>query len=119
MTPRAILRDPNILFGRWRFDGTSIAVAEVRAAYRADPKTALAAFHRHGLSGEDVIAALSFAFPDVRSLAISQDYSSITVHCVCGEDVAATIQQPVGATVKCTCGRRWRVDLNVMLVSDE
>jgi hypothetical protein len=44
MTPRAILRDPDILYGRWRFDCTSIAVAEVRAAYIADPQSAMAAF---------------------------------------------------------------------------
>ena len=72
MTPRAILRDQNVLFGRWRFDGTSIAVAEVRAAFCADPKGAVATFQRQGLTREDIEAAMSFAFPDVRSLAVSR-----------------------------------------------
>ena len=63
MKPRAILRDPDILFGRWRFDGTSIAVAEVRAAYKADPQSALATFQRQGLTRDDVNSALAFSFP--------------------------------------------------------
>lgn len=119
MTPRAILRDPNILFGRWRFDGTSIAVAEVRAAYHADPQSALAAFHRQGLTREDIDSALAFSFPDVRSLSVSQDYASVTVHCVCGEDSSATLQHPTGAIVKCPCGRRWRMDLSVIPVTSD
>lgn len=119
MTPRAILRDQNVLFGRWRFDGTSIAVAEVRAAFCADPKGAVATFQRQGLTREDIEAAMSFAFPDVRSLAVSQNYGSITVHCVCGEDTSATIQQPTGESVRCACGRDWRIDLKITPVAGE
>jgi uncharacterized protein (DUF433 family) len=118
MTPRAILRDPDILFGRWRFDGTKIAVAEVRAAYNADPQSAIAAFQRQGLTREDINSALAFAFPDVRSLSISQNYGSVTVHCVCGEDTSATLHQPTCAIVQCPCGRRWRIVVNVVPVAD-
>ena len=119
MTPRAILRDPDILYGRWRFDGTSVAVAEVRAAYIADPQSAMAAFQRQGLTREDINSALMSSFHDVRSLSVFQDYGSVTVHCVCGEDSSATLQQPTGAIVKCPCGRRWRIDVSVIPVAAE
>jgi len=119
MGTRAIVHDPEILAGRWSFAGTNVAVAEVRAAYLADPDQAIRAFRRLGLSRDDVRSAITFPFPDVRSSSITQDYASVTVHCVCGEDTSATIQELTTDMVNCACGRRWRVNVTCELVGGE
>jgi uncharacterized protein (DUF433 family) len=108
---RAIVRTPEILSGRWSFAGTNIAVADVRQAYAADPESSIRTFRRLGLTRDDIHAAFTFPFPDVRPLSISQDYASVTIHCVCGEDTPALIQDLTGAFVHCTCGRHWRIGL--------
>jgi uncharacterized protein (DUF433 family) len=118
MSTRSILQDPGILHGRWRFDGTNLAVAEVRAAVQADPQSAAGVFRRHGISRADVRAAMQFTFPDVRPLAISQNFASVTVHCVCGEDTPTTTRQQANATVACVCGRHWRIHLHIVQLTD-
>jgi hypothetical protein len=119
MGTRAIVHDPAVLAGRWSFAGTTIAVAEVRAAYIADPNQAVRAFRRLGLSRDEVYAAVTFPFPDVRSSSITQDYASVPVHCVCGEETSATIQQTTTNVVTCACDRRWRVTVACELVGGE
>ena len=119
MGTRPIVRSPHVLAGRWSFAGTSVAVAEVRAAYISDPDQAIRTFRRLGLTRDDIRSAITFPFPDVRSSSITQDYASVTVHCVCGEDTSATTQELTSNVVTCACGRRWRVNVTCELVGGE
>ena len=107
---RAIVRDPAILDGRWHFEGTTTAVADVRADYYAarddHPTTP---YHYAGLSAAEVVAALDFEFPNVRETTVEVEYASLTVHCTCGEDTSSTGIWPIAAVVPCPCRRTWRI----------
>jgi uncharacterized protein (DUF433 family) len=109
MTPRAIIRDPDILDGRWHFAGTSIAVADVVRDHEAAPTGVVETYRFAGLTGAEVQVALLFAFPAVRGVGVSLEYGSVRVDCVCGEHTQKTGVWPLIAEVECPCRRTWRV----------
>ena len=66
MTAREIVRHPEILDGRWHFESTSIAVADVVRDYKASDTKLAGSYRFAGLSDQEVQVALLFAFPAVR-----------------------------------------------------
>ena len=114
MTMRPIVRDPNILVGWWRIDGTEIAIAAIRPDYAQGMDDIKRQYRFAHLTDEEIQAALVFEFPAVREPDVKIHLSSLTVHCECGEDTP----QAAGAgnqvqMITCVCGRRWRVSLHV------
>ena len=109
MAPRAIVRDPEILGGRWRFEGTSIPIAAIRADYLASRDELRQTYEFAGLTDEDIEAALTFEFPDIRGVEVLMEYAAITVNCSCGEDTPHSATWPLNETVTCLCGRKWRI----------
>lgn len=109
MTARAIVRHPEILGGRWHFESTSIAVADVVLDYEAGRSGALESYRFAGLSDEEIEAALAFEFPAVRDVDVSLEYGSVRVECVCGEHTQKSGVWPLIAEVECPCRRTWRV----------
>lgn len=109
MTARAIVRDPEVLDGRWRFAGTSISIAAIRADYLATQEELGDQYRFAGLTDEDIQAALAFDFPEIRDVQIQMEYAAITVSCSCGEDMHSAATWPVAQTIECLCQRKWRV----------
>jgi uncharacterized protein (DUF433 family) len=112
MKERPIVRDPDILSGRWRIDGTQITVA----AIREDRELGIPEIRRHYrgayLTEAEIRAALNFEFPPVREPGVDIYLSSVTVRCECGEDTPLATTGP-DMRIECVCGRQWRVSLSV------
>lgn len=111
MTARAIVRDPEILGGRWRFEGTSIAIASIRADFLATRAELDEQYYFAGLTDEDIEAALAFDFPEIRDVRIQMEYAAVTVSCTCGEDIHHAGAWPVVEVIDCLCARKWRVSI--------
>jgi uncharacterized protein (DUF433 family) len=112
MTSRPIVRTPEVLSGRWRIDGTDIAVAAIREDIGLGLKELTRLYQDANLTNEEIQAALGFRFPPVRDVIVEHFLTSLTVHCECGEDTPhAAIGEEV--QVKCVCGRIWRISLNI------
>ena len=109
MTARAIVRDPELLDGRWHFEGTSAAVADVVTDYAASATSLPETYRFAGLTDEEVQAALTFEFPEVKDLSVTLEYGSVEVHCVCGEHTQKTGVWPLVGEIECPCRRTWRV----------
>lgn len=109
MTMREIVRDPNILSGRWRFDGTSIAVADVRLDADASREAATARYRFAGLTDDEITSAMAFVFPDVRTTQVNLEYAAVVVNCACGEDTYKSGLTAMRTIVECACRRKWRI----------
>jgi hypothetical protein len=108
-----------VLQGRWRFEGTEVAIADIRRDFEIGDGPLMEPYRRRGISEDDIQAALSFDFPAIRNGRVEVDQSFITVHCVCGEDTRQTIAWPE-MTVRCVCSRLWKVAVAVdRLSADE
>jgi uncharacterized protein (DUF433 family) len=105
--PRPIVRDPLILGGRWRLDGTTFAIAEIKADHAARPPEGDALYHYEDVTATELEAALAFAFPVVRETQVSVLFGSITVACECGEDTHCRVGDVRTDSVQCICGREW------------
>jgi uncharacterized protein (DUF433 family) len=110
---REIVRDPGILGGRWRFAGTTIAVADVRrllgAGNPTEAQDTLALYAQAGLTAEELAAAQAFRFPNLREMTVAMPLSSVVVNCVCGEQSGQTAVGQGISIIPCPCGRTWRV----------
>jgi uncharacterized protein (DUF433 family) len=120
MSARPIVRDPDVLGGRWHFAGTTITVADVRlllsAADPAHAQDTLAIYAAAGLTAEDLAAAQAFDFPDLHEVSIELTVPRVTVNCVCGEHTTVTAAGPALSLVPCPCGRTWRIDVAAKLL---
>jgi len=117
MRSRPIVRDADLLAGRWRFEGTQTAVAEVCL----QPAAGGEGGRQHqfaGLTNEDIGSALEFAFPAIRQTDIAVEYASIVVACECGEDTHKVAVWPVDQTIDCVCRRRWRISVTPIREQD-
>jgi len=117
MSSRPIVRDPDELYGRWRFDGTRIPVADVRLAVTADPTAAMETLQLASLSPDDIEAAMAFEFPVLHGPEVHLAFGVVNWTCVCGEEESISHEQ-VGSTIvrECPCGRRWSVQLTLAQV---
>ena len=86
MTMRPIVRDSNMLSGRWRIDGTEIAIAAIGQDYAQGMEELKRQYRSAHLTDEEIQAALAFEFPAVREPDVEIPLSPLTVHCECGED---------------------------------
>lgn len=118
MTARDIIRDPNVLSGRWRFDGTSIAVADVRTDADGNLDRANEKYRYAGLTDEEIQAAMTFVFPDVRVTEVNLEYAAVVVSCACGEDTYKSGLSTEVTIVDCACRRRWRITVTPVPAND-
>lgn len=111
MTARTIVRDPAILAGRWRLDGTTLPIADIRNDFYLGHDGPIQTYRFAGLSAEDIAAVLTFDFPSLQEPRVELTPSTVVVHCACGE---VTEQFSAGwqeTEVDCVCGRCWCVRL--------
>lgn len=113
MKVRAIVRDDEILSGRWRIDGTMIPVAEIRRHVDAYPALSPEAHVFPTVSIEEVDAALAFAFPAIREPNVQSMYGTIVISCVCGEEIFMTMTALPQTRINCACGRQWNAEVVV------
>jgi uncharacterized protein (DUF433 family) len=113
MNARSIVRDPAVLGGRWCFEDTSIAVAEVRLDFQSvdgrDPQK----YRYLTLSSEEIASALAFDFPPTRQTTVQLLYAGLVIECECGEDTPSSVVAANTAEVGCVCGREWTVVVTV------
>ena len=116
---RAIVRDPDILFGRWRLDQTTMPVALIRDdGNRMGRDDTMRAYGFMDLTDDEYSAVMAFDFPEVRDLNIGLVYASVLVNCVCGEDTPWLAKGSL-ADVHCICGRNWDVQIGVQGVTQQ
>ena len=104
MTNRPIVRDANILSGRWRIDGTMIPVADVRNDYRFGHDGA-GDYHFQDLSRAEITAALNFIFPAIRTTEVEMPYGVVSIECECGETTQETGTYWLEQPLECDWGR--------------
>ena len=109
MMSRPIVREPGILDGEWRFDGTLIAIRNVRQDIELRGVRARDAYRAMGLSDAEIRDALAFEFPVIEQPAVNAPFLAIAVRCVCGLLRQTTVSAPMYVTDPCICGRRWRI----------
>src|SRR3712207_4101362 len=109
MTARAIVRNDDVLSGRWHFEGTSIPIAVIVSDYAYGHAEVKAQYRFMGLTDEEIAAALAFEFPEIREPEVIVEYASILVACVCGEDTRKAATSPEVEVVECPCRRIWQV----------
>jgi uncharacterized protein (DUF433 family) len=106
---RAIVRDEEVLSGRWRFEGTTIPIAAIRSDLRYGRAATKAQYRFMHLTDDEISAALAFEYPAVRPSGLDVEYASVIMQCVCGEDTPLTSLTPRSELVECICGRTWRI----------
>jgi uncharacterized protein (DUF433 family) len=109
---RAIVRDDDVLSGRWRFEGTTIPIAAIRSDLRYGRAATKAQYRFMHLTDDEIDAALAFEYPAVRPSSLDVEYASVVMQCVCGEDTPMTSLTPRTEIVECICGRTWRIVIN-------
>jgi uncharacterized protein (DUF433 family) len=110
---RSIVRDDDILDGEWRFDGTLIAIRNLRRDIERGGMRAYDAYRSMGLSDDEIQAALTFAFPVIEQPAVEASFVAIAIRCACGVHRQTTVSAPTYETDPCICGRRWRIAMAI------
>jgi hypothetical protein len=117
MLTRQIVRDPNVAFGRWRFEDTAIFLDDLRRDAQVDAQAAGRAYRSLGLTDAEFAAALEFVFPEIAEARAYVDSPHIHVHCACGI-VRTVLRDPVTMeTDTCPCGRKWKVTISLAAVT--
>ena len=106
-----IVRDPAILSGRWRLEGTMIPIADIRNDFYRFHDGPAETYRFGSLSAEQVAAALSFPFPALREATVALTPTAVIVHCACGESTEQFSTGWPETEVDCVCGRCWCVRL--------
>jgi hypothetical protein len=104
MSPRNIIRDPEILSGRWRLEETMTPIADIRRDSLLGRDGLKERYAAINLINEEIDAIMAFIFPAIREPSLTVEFDDITVHCVCGESSAGP-----GPEIECPCGRTWHV----------
>ena len=107
ISPRGIVRDAAILFGRWRLAGTNFAIAEIKADYQATHAAANGSYRYMDVTAEELAAVLAFPFPGIRETSVELTQGVFVISCECGEDTPAAVSDLVTEPVSCICGREW------------
>ena len=119
MAPRNIVRDPEVLAGRWHLQGTHVPIADIRRCAqfgqgRDEIKQLYAAID---LTDDEIDAIMEFPFPAIRKPSVDVRQGSATVHCECGEDSPGEISSNGDGEIECPCGRVWRVTASLERLS--
>jgi len=117
MIPRQIVRHPDVAFGRWRFENTSIFIDDLRTDSQLDEPAAHVAYSALGLSDAEFAAALAFDFPEIAKSGDHFQSPHLLVHCTCGIVRTALVDPTTMETDLCPCGRRWKVTVTLTEVS--
>jgi uncharacterized protein (DUF433 family) len=108
---RLIVRDPDVLSGRWRIEDTLISVAMIREegndVGRAET---LHTFEFMNLTVQEYEAVMDFEFPDLRGVVVDPVLLSVIVQCACGEDTPALLTD-IENGIPCICGRKWKIQM--------
>ena len=115
MSVRAIVRDADMLSGRWRFAGTTIPIAAIRSDLQFGRAETLRQYTFMHLTDAEIDAVLAFPFPEIRETRIVVQYASVTVNCACGEDIHRAAERPMHDVIACVCGRNWRLSVSPAL----
>ena len=111
MSSRAIVRDPEVLSGRWRLAGTMVPIADIRRQAGIGQEKLKVRFDAIDLTGEEIEAVMAFEFPVLRDPAVSVHTSTMTIYCPCGE--STDIPRGEGVKGDCVCNRIWRVSATI------
>jgi uncharacterized protein (DUF433 family) len=117
MTARAIVRDADVLSGRWHFEGTTIPIAAIVSDHQFGRTEVMEQYHFMHLTDEEITNALLFEFPAVREPMAFVEYASITMECACGEDTRKAATTPAIESIECPCRRTWTVAIEPRLES--
>ena len=113
---REIVQHPLVMEGRWRLDGTTIPIADIRRdGIRMGRENAKRAYGFLELTDEEFDAIIAFDFPAVRELVLHLTSAAVRMECVCGETTPAASQNGM-VDVLCICGRTWRVRITAQLL---
>jgi hypothetical protein len=113
---RAFVRNPMILDGRWTVDGTSIAVAQIRADLeRMSRADVMRCYRFMELTEAEIDRVAAFPFEPIRDLTLTSTFTSVTVNCLCGEDTPVVIME-TKHVAHCICGRDWNLTATVLIV---
>jgi hypothetical protein len=110
-TLRAIVRDAAVLCGRWCLEGTTLAIAEIRADYHSIPDRLPGSYKYLDVTPAELEAILAFPFPALRPTQVNLLYGAFQVECECGEDTPAALTDIHDRPVRCICGREWWIRL--------
>ena len=110
-TLRAIVRDAAVLCGRWCLEGTTLAIAEIRADYHSIPDRLPGSYKYLDVTPAELEAILAFPFPALRPTQVNLLYGAFQVACECGEDTPAALTDISTHPVHCICGRDWWIRL--------
>jgi uncharacterized protein (DUF433 family) len=116
MNTRKIIRHPDVLDGRWHFDGTTIAVASVRLDHANGGAEHDGSYRFMDLTEDEIGSALAFTFPAIRESSMDTLYASVVMHCECGEDTSQAMTWPTESHLQCQCGRTWLVEVTFRLL---
>lgn len=112
---RAIVQTDTILCGRWRLDGTTVAVAMIREdGNRMGKENTLASYAFMDLTDHEYDAIMAFDWPDLRPVIVGMAHASVFIACVCGEDTPKA-SSAAQVDVHCVCGRTWEVEVSARL----
>jgi hypothetical protein len=113
---RAIVRSPLVLDGRWTFEGTSIAIAQIRYDLgRMSRDDVLRSYRFMDLTECEIDMVAAFPFEPVRDLTLSVTTAAVTVHCLCGEDTPVVITDTKHVAI-CICGRDWDLETTISIL---
>jgi hypothetical protein len=113
MSARKIVRDPDILSGRWRLEDTMTPIADVRREARLGRDGLKERYAAINLTDEEIDAIMAFIFPAIREPSLTFERDERIVHCVCGESTSGP-----GPNIDCPCGRTWHVTAELERLSD-
>lgn len=111
MSPRAIVRDPEVINGRWRLAGTLVPIADIRRGAGIGNDRLTRRFESIDLTAEEIEEIMAFEFPALRDPAVSVHTSTMTIYCPCGE--STDIPRADSVKGDCVCGRIWRVSATI------
>ena len=113
MSPRKIVRDPEVLSGRWRLEDTMTPIADIRREAKLGRNTLKERYAAIELTDEEIDGIMAFIFPVIREPSFTFERDERTVHCVCGEHTSGP-----GPEIECPCGRTWQVTAELERLSD-
>jgi len=113
MSPRKIVRDPDILSGRWRLEGTTTPIADIRREASLGRDGLKERYAAINLTDEEIDAIMAFIFPAIREPSLTVEPDEVTVHCVCGESTLGP-----GPQIECPCGRTWSVTAEMERITE-
>lgn len=111
-----IVSDPDVLGGRWRFEGTRIPVDIVRrimASKLTRDQRSWIKLNYPTLTDAHIDAALAWTFPPVLDKPFIES-ATYDVVCVCGETTDSLSRDADGEMSQCpACAKRFRVAIAV------